>query len=72
VSWGRIDADKGSWTSVFCAASPEMRIEQSGTYFQRFAEAVAEWHGGMAKNMDLTAKLEERTQEEMKREGWVK
>ena len=36
---GRIDGDKGSWTSVFCVASPAMRDEQSGTYFQRIAEA---------------------------------
>ena len=64
---GRIDADTGSWTSVFCAASPEMRKEQSGTYFQRIAEAG--WQSGMAKDMVLAAKLEEWTREEMKKEG---
>lgn len=66
---GRMEADKGSWTSVFCAASPEMRKEQSGTYFQRIAEAG--WQSGMAKDMDLAAKLEEWTKEEMRKEGWV-
>ena len=67
---GRINADKGSWTSVFCAASPEMRMEQSGTYFQRLAEAG--WQSSMSKNIALTAKLEEWTEEAMKKEGWVK
>ncbi|MCJ1394841.1 hypothetical protein MMC18_007721 [Xylographa bjoerkii] len=66
---GRIDADKGSWTSAFCAASPEMKEEQSGTYFQRIAEAG--WQSGMAKDMALAANLEEWTGEEMKKEGWV-
>lgn len=66
---GRIDSDTGSWTSVFCAASPRMRKEQSGTYFQRVAEAG--WQSGMAKNMVLAAKLEDWTAEKMKKEGWV-
>jgi len=67
---GRLDADTGSWTSVFCAASPEMRKEQSGTYFQRIAEAG--WQSKMAKNMDLAAKLEEWTRDKMNKEGWIK
>jgi NAD(P)-dependent dehydrogenase (short-subunit alcohol dehydrogenase family) len=66
---GRMDADRGSWTSVFCAASSDMKREQSGTYFQRIAEAG--WQSKMAKDMDLAAKLEEWTQEEMIRGGWV-
>ncbi|MCJ1404596.1 hypothetical protein MMC11_007822 [Xylographa trunciseda] len=67
---GIMDADTGSWTIVFCAASPEMRMEQSGTYFQRHAEAG--WQSGMAKNMALAAKLEEWTGEKMEKEGWVR
>ena len=66
---GMADADSGSWTSVFCAASSEMREEQSGTYFQRMAEAG--WQSGMAKDMVLAAKLEEWTREEMENEGWM-
>jgi NAD(P)-dependent dehydrogenase (short-subunit alcohol dehydrogenase family) len=66
----RMDADTGSWTSGFCAASPKMRKEQSGTYFQRIAEAG--WQSRMAKNMVLAAKLEEWTREEIMKEGWVK
>jgi NAD(P)-dependent dehydrogenase (short-subunit alcohol dehydrogenase family) len=66
---GRIDGDTGSWTSVFCAASSEMKKEQSGTYFQRIAKAG--WQSGNAKDMVLAAKLEDWTSEEMKKRGWV-
>jgi NAD(P)-dependent dehydrogenase (short-subunit alcohol dehydrogenase family) len=61
---GRIEGDKGSWTSVFCAASPQMKSEQSGTYFQRVAEAG--WQSSMAKDAALAARLEEHTIKEMK------
>jgi len=64
-----MDADKGSWTSAFCAASPEMSREQSGTYFERIAKAG--WQSGMAKNAELAARLEEWTMEVMKKEGFV-
>lgn len=67
---GRIGSDAGSWMSVFVAASPEMKNEQSGTYFQRVAEAG--WQSGKAKNMVLATKLEDWTREEMAKEGWVK
>lgn len=66
---GRIGGDKGSWTSVFCAASLDMKREQSGTYFQRIAEAG--WQSGMAKDMKLATRLEEWTGDKMKKEGWV-
>lgn len=36
---GRMDADTGSWTSVFCAAGQDFMKPQSGTYFQQIAEA---------------------------------
>lgn len=64
---GRWDGDKGSWTSLFCAASPDMTKEQSGTYFQRIAEPG--WQSSMAKDMGLAAKLEEWTVERMSK--WV-
>ena len=61
---------RGLGQVFFCAASPEMRMEQSGTYFQKTVEAG--WQSGMAKNLALATKLEEWTKEEMKKEGWVK
>ncbi|KAF2102262.1 putative carbonyl reductase [Rhizodiscina lignyota] len=66
---GRMDSDKGSWTSVFCAASPEMKSEQSGSYFQRIAEPG--WQSSKAKDMDLAAKLEEWTAKKMEMEGYL-
>lgn len=69
VMGARVGGDKGSWTSVFCIASPEMTKEQSGTYFQRIAEAG--WQSRLAKDMTLAEKLEEWTAEEMKKERWV-
>ncbi|KAH8650580.1 hypothetical protein BGZ60DRAFT_436924 [Tricladium varicosporioides] len=63
------DGDTGSWTSLFCVASPEMKPKQSGTYFQRIASAG--WSSSNAKNMDLAGRLEDWTKTEMKREGWV-
>jgi NAD(P)-dependent dehydrogenase (short-subunit alcohol dehydrogenase family) len=66
---GYTDADTGSWTSVFCAASPKMKAEQSGTYFERIVKPG--WQSSSAKNMELAARLESWTEEEMKKEGWV-
>lgn len=64
-----VDGDTGSWTSVFCAAGPEMKGAQSGTYFQRLAEAG--WQSGMAKDIQLADKLQDWTAKEMKEEGWL-
>ncbi|KAI9036581.1 uncharacterized protein KD926_001655 [Aspergillus affinis] len=66
---GRVNADTGSWTSLFCVASPAMKREQSGTYFQRIAEAG--WQSGMAKDTVLAERLENWTREVMAKEGWV-
>ena len=66
---GMIDADKGSWTSVYCAASPEMKREESGAYFQRIADPNG-WQIGMAKDVELAKRLEEWTGKEMKKGGW--
>jgi hypothetical protein len=63
------NADRGSWTSVFCAASPDFKKEQSGTYFVRIAKKG--WESGNAKNMELAKKLENWTKELMGKEGWV-
>ncbi|KAJ4328848.1 hypothetical protein N0V84_000635 [Fusarium piperis] len=66
---GRVHADKGAWTSLFCLASLEMKESQSGTYFQRIAEAG--WQSCLAKDEKLAEKLEEWTKEEMRKGGWV-
>jgi hypothetical protein len=63
------DADAGSWTSVFCAASPQMKAEQSGTYFERIAKAGLQ--SSYAKDMDLAARLEIWTKGEMENGGWI-
>ena len=65
-------ADKGSWTSLFCAASQNMKAEQSGTYFdifRRFGEPW--WQSGAAKDGKLAESLEEWTRGAMSKEGWV-
>jgi NAD(P)-dependent dehydrogenase (short-subunit alcohol dehydrogenase family) len=66
-------ADKGSWNSLFCAASSDMKPEQSGTYFEifrRFGEP--RWLSGAAKDGKLAERLEEWTGEVMRKEGWVR
>ncbi|KAF2840867.1 putative carbonyl reductase [Patellaria atrata CBS 101060] len=67
---GSMDGDKGSWTSVFCAASPYMSKEQSGAYFQRIADPGG-WQSGKARDMELATRLEEWTSDKMEREGWM-
>ncbi|KAB8269319.1 hypothetical protein BDV30DRAFT_229926 [Aspergillus minisclerotigenes] len=64
-------ADKGSWTSLFCAASQDMKAEQSGTYleiFRRFGEP--RWQSDMANDWKLVERLEEWTREVVRKEGW--
>ncbi len=65
----RMDSDKGSWTNVFCVASQDFKEEQCGTYFQRIAEPG--WQSKLAKDAKLAVKLEQWTQEEMKKGGWA-
>ncbi len=67
---GQLDADPGSWTSVFCAASPGMKKKDSGAYYQRTADPVG-WQSGMAKDADLAERLEGWTRKEMAVGGWV-
>ena len=67
---GRMDGDTGSWTSVFCAASPEMKREHSGGYFQRIADPAG-WQSGLAKDADLAETLSEWTTHQMQIGGWM-
>ncbi|CAJ2508311.1 Uu.00g094970.m01.CDS01 [Anthostomella pinea] len=65
-------ADKGSWTSLFCAAGPEMKVEDCGGYheiFRRWGEL--KWLSGDAKDGALAERLEAWTEEVMRKEGWV-
>lgn len=67
-----LPADKGSWTSLFCAASEDMKAEQSGMYleiFRRFVEPW--WQSAAAKDEKLAERLEEWTRNKMRDEGWV-
>jgi NAD(P)-dependent dehydrogenase (short-subunit alcohol dehydrogenase family) len=66
VNW---HPDKGSWTSVFCIASPDMRREQCGMYFQRIAEPG--WQSKLAKDGNLATALEEWTLKQMRTGGWA-
>jgi NAD(P)-dependent dehydrogenase (short-subunit alcohol dehydrogenase family) len=65
-----MEGDKGAWTSVFCAASPELKKENCGAYFQRIADPNG-WQSSMAKDVGLANKLEVWTKEEMKKGGWI-
>ena len=59
-------ADKGSYNSLFCAASEDMKPDQSGAYldiFNRFGEPW--WESGPAKDAELADKLEQHTQQMM-------
>lgn len=65
-------ADKGSWNSLFCAASQDMKAETSGTYleiFRRFGEP--KWQSAGAMDEKLAERLEEWTGGVMRKEGWV-
>lgn len=65
-------ADNGSWNSLFCAASRDMKEEQSGTYleiFRRFGEP--RWQSRAAKDENLVESLERWTREVMRKEGWI-
>ncbi|KAJ5363418.1 uncharacterized protein N7496_009131 [Penicillium cataractarum] len=64
-------ADKGSWTTLFCAASRDMKAEQSGTYFELFRRfGEPRWQSSMAKDGKLVVRLEEWTRGVMRKEGW--
>ncbi|KAK0111161.1 hypothetical protein ONS95_001538 [Cadophora gregata] len=67
-----LTADKGSWSSLFGVASPDMKAEESGMYFEVFKRLGEPWwQSGDAKNAELAEKLEVWTKEIMKKEGWV-
>ncbi|RBR15322.1 hypothetical protein FVER53590_01811 [Fusarium verticillioides] len=65
-------ADRGSWNSLFCAASPDMKPEQSGEYMEIYHRLFEPWwQSSAAKDEELAKKLDEWTKETMKKEGWI-
>lgn len=67
----RWPTDKGAWTNVFCVASPDMKAAQSGAYFERIAKTPAMIQSAKSKDMQLAGRLEEWTEKEMKKQGWI-
>lgn len=68
---GRWPADKGSWTNVFCVASPDMTADQSGICFERIAKPSGMLQSAHSKDMELAERLEEWTKKEMTKGGWI-
>ncbi len=70
--WGKLSPDEGSWTSLFAVASPDVKGEWSGCYFE---EVMKGWKLGMgsrfARDEGLAERLEEWTAKTMGDEGWV-
>ncbi|OAL43457.1 NAD(P)-binding protein [Pyrenochaeta sp. DS3sAY3a] len=64
------DADRGSWTSLYCVASPDMKRDEAGRYFQRIADPNG-WQSSLAKDLKLAKRLEKWTQDEMTKGGWT-
>lgn len=67
---GFVDADTGSWTSLFCVAAKEMKREDCGKYWQRLADPNG-WQSSAAKDLGLAERLEEWTKKEMIKGGWL-
>jgi NAD(P)-dependent dehydrogenase (short-subunit alcohol dehydrogenase family) len=63
-------SDKGSWTSLYCAASDQMQEAECGAYFVRLANPRGS-RSAYAKDAVLAEKLEAWTVEEMKQKGFV-
>ncbi|UQC87207.1 uncharacterized protein CLUP02_12709 [Colletotrichum lupini] len=65
-------ADKGSWNSLFCAASQDMKAEQSGMYtdiYHRCGEPW--WESSAARDEKLAERLDKWTRDVMSTEGWI-
>ena len=60
---GRVNADKGSWTNLFCVASPDMKSSQCGMYFERIAQPGSQ--GAIGDDVKLAEKLDDWTRDQM-------
>jgi NAD(P)-dependent dehydrogenase (short-subunit alcohol dehydrogenase family) len=66
------DSDTASYSSIFCAASPDMKAAQSGSYFSlRSAFADPGFERKEANDPKLAAKLDEWTKKEMEAKGFA-
>jgi NAD(P)-dependent dehydrogenase (short-subunit alcohol dehydrogenase family) len=63
-------SDKGSWTSLYCAASEQMKETESGAYFIRLANPKGS-RSAYALDVELAERLETWTVEEMKKKGFL-
>ncbi|KAF4773217.1 hypothetical protein HER10_EVM0006963 [Colletotrichum scovillei] len=65
-------ADKGSWNSLFCAASQDMTADQSGMYIDIYHRCGEPWwESSAAKDEKLAEKLDKWTRDVMSTEGWI-
>ncbi|KAH7070604.1 hypothetical protein BKA63DRAFT_81235 [Paraphoma chrysanthemicola] len=67
---GEIDADKGSWTTLFCVAGAAMKRDDCGKYWQRMTDPNG-WQSATSKDSGLAERLEEWTAKEMSEGGWI-
>ncbi len=67
-----LSGDEGSYAPLWALANKGFPREYSGLYLQRDVNTTSFWQSSHAKNMMLAEKLENWTEEEMTKEGWVK
>jgi hypothetical protein len=65
-----IKPEDGVYTSLFAAASDEMKKEDSGSYYVPFGKKAVPCK--YATDADLAERLWEWTEEEMRRKGFIK
>lgn len=66
-------AERGAWSSLFCAAGEGMGEEECGGYVEVFGRCgEPSWRSGAAGDRELAGRLEEWTEDVMRREGWVR
>ena len=61
--------DVGARPTLFCAASPEMKVEQSGRYFDKLNDRASE--SALAKDEGLAKRLDEWTVKVMAEKGYA-
>ncbi|CAG8930145.1 unnamed protein product [Penicillium salamii] len=67
-----LTADKGSWTSLFCVASQDMKAGHSGGYLEIHRRLMeVSWLSCAAGDGKLAQKLHEWTRDLMKKEGYL-
>ncbi|KAH7082301.1 putative carbonyl reductase [Paraphoma chrysanthemicola] len=67
---GEINADKGSWTTLFCVAGAAMKRNDCGKYWQRMTNPNG-WQSASSEDLGLAERLEEWTAKTMGEGGWI-